>query len=424
MALELGPLKSNNGNFNGGGRRFNIAIELTRYDVKDSKKAHPGEDAVYGMLRHKLEGGGFPEYTEHEEAPTTELRVVLEKKEVKGENAPLVIWDLRRGKDNTKACDPGAILVFENASFDQKTNTVYARWMKVITNGPEGELDRALTNEMTMVMKEAVSTENGETRYRQTRYVAYTDDAVAFSSKEAFREAAIALLTPNVEAGGDRPGIWVRIINLNNPFGENQLVSTTLSLGFKSATETEAARMLTPEETVEKFFTDTHFEGWVDNINLAGTPDAEGYLFEIIPHFRWNTGKKSRPSGGGRDDSVHFQYPVSADSNTMLTGFAAAHTSIKRKEVRDDDGKPAGLSGWFSAGTIRTSRFSPLYTREELVTPNLPAELAEKFKERALKRNSDAFDRIRNKGKNKEAEDNEDLAFGEPDHSSQGLTPR
>jgi hypothetical protein len=420
MALNLNKLK-NNGN-SGGPRRSTIALELVRVEQKDPKKATPGEDVGIFRMRHPAEG--FPEYTEDDKgAPTTEIKMILEKREIRGEHAPLEFADFRRGKGQTKPVAAGGVIILENASYDSRKGVGSARWARIATHAPEGPTENSPNDHLISVGKETYEDVDGERRYRQLRYLAIPTDAQTFTSLEEFKKIASDLLIAQPDIGGDKPGVWVRILNTKDPL--NDRVTTSIRLGWKAAEGDAPGRQMTPEESVENFLNSPRMADWVDNISQAGTPDAADYVFEVIPHFWWYTGEKSLPKGKPRSDANDYQIPVEG-SNKTFSGFAKSHMILKRKITPAQGNEPEEIGNWFASGTMRVNRFDAIFPREEIVTPNLPKPVADLFAEVAESRGKQSLDAIRANKEQAPKTDaaDEDLGFADPDHSPGGVTPK
>jgi hypothetical protein len=422
MALNLKSLKNNGGGNGGGPKKRTIAVELVRVDLKDPKKATPGEDVGVFLMRHPADG--FPEFTVDENGVnTTEIRMTLEKHNYTGDNAPLLFSDYRKGKGQSKPVPPGSVVILEGATYDIRKNQGQARWQRVATHGPESATEYSPSDYLMSVGKESYQDVDGERRYRQLRYLAVADEAQAFTSLEQFKQIAADGLIPQADIGGDKPAVWVRILNTKDPVEDR--VTTSIRLGWKAGENGEDGRQMTPEESVENFLNSPAMADWVDNISQAGKPDAADYLFEVIPHFWWYTGEKSLPKGKPKSDSNDYQIAVE-NSDKSYSGFAASHAILKRKitPAMGDDAEEIG--NWFATSTVRTDRFGPLFPREELITPNLPAEVKAKFEGLAKERGAKALATML-AAKNPQTKADaagEDLAFGEPDHDNRGVTPR
>lgn len=420
MALDLKKL-SNTGN-NNVQRSSYITGELVRFELKDPKKASPGED--FAVIRLRSQHDGFPDYTEDEDgAPTTEIKVLLSKREVKGEFAPLQFFDLKRGKDLAKPCASGSVLLFDNCYYDARKGYAVAGWVRALTHGPENDTERAPTGFLMSVGKEYYEDDNGTRTYNQERYLSLEHEATAFSSMEQFKKAVAEALVPQPDIGGDRPAVWVRILNVNDP---NDRATTHIRLRWKAGENGEDGRMMSPEESIEAWLNSPRNAAWVDNISQAGSADVKDYIFEVIPHFWWKTGEKSLPSKNkyNRNDADQFQYRLQ-DSEKTYSGFALATMGLKRKITPAIDDEPERIGTWFATTTVRFNRFDKNYSREELVTPNLPKAIANLFHDNAIKRGLDALDEYRaNKSVKSDAAD-EDIGFAEPDHDvGRSVSPR
>jgi len=419
MALNLKKL-SNTGNNNAPRSSF-VSGELVRFELKDPKKATLGEDFAVIRLRSQFEG--FPDYTEDQEgAPTTEIKVQLRKRETKGENAPLEFIDLKRGKDLAKPCGAGSVLVFDNCFYDSRKGFAIAGWVRALTHGPENNLERAPTGFLMSVSKEYYEEEDGVRTYSQERSLALEHESKAFNSLDEFKKVVAAALVPQPEIGGDRPGVWIRILNTKNP---DDRATTQLRLRWKAGEDGQDGRQMTPEESIESWLNSPRNADWVDNLSQVGTADVKDYVFEVIPHFWWKTGEKSLPSKSKvkRNDADQFQIRV-PDSEKTYSGFALATMGIKRKITPAMDDEPERIGNWFATTTIRFNRFDKLYSRDELVTPNLPKDVADLFHERATSRGLEALEELRANKPKKDTAD-EDIGFAEPDHDTgRGVSPR
>lgn len=411
MGINLSGLNERNKG-GGGPRRVNITVELVGFELKDPKKANPAEDIMVARLLCPVTIPGFPAYTEDADGnPTTEIRVKVPPREVKGDNKPIEIFDIGRGKNLLKPSKAGALIELERATFDSRSGIVEAGWLKVRTHGPlsENALEMGHVGHLVSVSKEYYEDVDGERKYRQTRTLVLNNDARVFNSMDEFYQAAGEFLVDQPDSGGGRPGVFVRIIEIDKP--TQDIAMTTISRGWNS----EESRPATPEESVQSFMNSPRQANWVDNLKLAGTKDAEGYLLEMIPHYTWSTGGASLPKGRERfDDSRDFQIPVEGSDKTF-SGFAEGDMFLMRKE----DGP------FVATGTTRRSRFLPIFPREEIVTPNLPKEVADLYRERAAQRGRDAGAALSgNKQQPKADSADEDIGFAEPDHGSRGVTPK
>lgn len=437
MALDFSKVKKSGFGGNGGGNRENIAIEFKSVDVVDQKKATPAEDVINGYLLH--DALGLRAEFDDEGNPITEVRVRVNdkrKSKLTGEFAPLEAYDLPRKKGNSQATHPGGVVVCENCFLEERTGTIVTGWLSVASRNPAQALETAHTGLPVTVENERYSEveEGGQKvrKYRQNRYLAIVDKAATFGSLEQFKANAELFLKEEPAAGGGRPGFWVRLIDQNDP---SQVVQATITMTW----DRDNQRMNSAQEVVDAWLADPDNAQWASFVNAAGTPDGDGYVFEQIPFFRFSTGAMSLPSKStkGRDDAENFRIRAVDDEGNeisrrdngdpvMTNGFGVGIMVVRRQEDSES-------ANWFATRTFIQDRFGKIYARKELVTPNLPANIAALFEDRATERGvkaHEAFNKRFASGSQEskaaaetDADYSGDVGFGEPDHRG-GLTPR
>jgi len=420
MALDLSKLNRRRGG-NSGTPPEAWAVEFIEVILADPKRATPDQDILVGKLMH--DAGPF--------AKDTVIRVKMRdrKDKVKSNMAPLEFFDLPRKKGNHQPVRPGGAIILENCFVDDKVgeNGVTCGWFKVATRDPQSGLELIHVGYPVSVERERFEDVNGVRKYRQYRYVAVTQDAAKFSSVDEFREVVARFLSPlGPEEGGGTPGVWVRVVNENEP---DEVATARISLTWNG--ESWDA----PDTVVDEWLAQENNASWADTISKVGTPDAEGYIFEVIPFLRYNTGSNSLPSaqnnGRVRDDSEQFQVYVeengqlvprrNGDGFVTTNAFAMGGMVVRRMDDQTDQ--------WFAIGTFnQKGKYGELFLREELITDNLPELHKQEYRKRAAARgarNREMADQIR-KSAAPEAgasPSEDDFAFGEPDHSG-GLSPR
>lgn len=423
----------------GGGRsdRENVAIEFRSVDVANERQPTPAEDVLHGYLLH--DALGLRAEFKADGTPLTEVKVRINEKrksKLTGAHAPLEIYNLPRKSGNHKPVHPGGVVVLENSYLEERTGTIVTGWLSVASRNPAEALETAHTGQMVTVEAEryTVDKESNEKKYRQNRLLALAADAATFGSLKEFKDNAAEFLKENNAGGGGRPGFYVRIIDSNDP---TQIVQSQITATWDSQNE----KLHEAETIVDAWLADPENAQWAAFVNAADQPDGQGYIFEQIPFYRYGTGLKSLPSMSekkGRDDSENFRIRAEDDDGNYIrnrrdpsefvetNGFTLGTMVIRRQENN-------AKANWFGTRTFAQNRFGKIYSRKELVTPNLPAEIAALFEEKAVARGEYARaeneKRFGNASASPQADaDNaagagDDLAFGEPDHRG-GLTPR
>src|SRR5690606_13750492 len=113
---------------------------------------------------------------------------------------------------------------------------------------------------------------------------------------------------------------------------ENVIATTHVYTGWSK----EEERPLSPEESVERFLADPKNKLWVEYIEASASDEYKGrFVFELIPSWRYSTGRDSLPSvSGKKDDAESFRIPAvdratgapvaknNGDGFVMTSGFA------------------------------------------------------------------------------------------------------
>lgn len=446
MALNLGSLnKSRQSSFGGnGGGSENVAVMIAEIHLADKTKktinvaedyatAYLLEDAFGLKAEFKERDPNLSEEEDHEAGtPLTAVKIKMRARNLKGEHTPMEIWDLQVGKRKGAALPMGEYptVILENAWLDSRTNTVLVGWLTVAQRGYNETTTRALPGVLTTVEKETyITTDGGERNYRQNRYVAMPSEARTFDGIESFTASAIDFLQPNPEAAAGQPIATIRIVDNDSVVDPSRATDIAVTTIYP-AWDKEARTYASPEASVQAWLSNPKNADWVSYIEQSGS--TPGYTFELIPGYRYNTGRDSLPSkrGKGMDDADSFRIPVedrengnspiakpNGDGFLMTSGYAQGTVMVRSKET------DAGIE-WYATKTFRKSRFGAIYMRDELVTPNLPADVAASFEAAAVARGEQARKNLNQQRENtRSAQDNDEIPFGEPDHSG-GLTPQ
>lgn len=443
MALNLGSLTKSRQSSSGGGRGTeNVAVMVAEVHIHDKTKktANPTEDYAICYLLEDAFGKkaefndkvapDHPEYM----TPLTSVKVKMrDDVKVSGEFSQPGIYDLQVGKRKGASMPMGQfpIIVLESAYLDSRTDTVMARWYRVGQRDVNNTTERCLNGVLVSVDRESYEMRDNERNYYQNRYVMMPDAARTFSSMEEFKEIVSQFLTENPDAAGGRPAAMIRIIDpkavAEGRVDETAIATTHVYPGWIK----DEQRRLSPEESAERWLSDPENANWVEYISAleAGSEEVKGLIFELIPSYKYSTGRDSLPSkkARGKDDAEFFRIPAedrktgafipknNGDGFVMTSGFAQGSMIVKR--VNDVD------APWFATNTFRKHRFGPIFMRHEVVTPNLPEDVSKVLESRAEARGNAARQDWVNSRQAESASATEDeIHFAEPDHSG-GLTP-
>jgi len=440
MSLNLGSLNKSRQNSGGGNRGTeNVAVMVAEVHVQDKRAANPAEDyAIVYLLEDAF--GKKAEFndkvpSEHPDYMTPLTTVKLKMRpdvKVSGEFTQPGVWDLQVGKRKGAGMPMGQFptIVLESAFLDSRTDTVMARWYRVGQRDYTNTGERCLPNALVSVEAERYeNTDNGKV-FHQYRHLVMPEDARTFSTLAEFKEIATSFLVENPDAAGGRPIATFRILNANGIAAGQIDENSIATIQIYPIWDKEKQARLSPAESVERWLeANPEWVGLIMKVEEK-SPDTEGYVFELIPSYRYNTGRDSLPSkkGKGIDDAENFRVNVedrakggayiaknNGDGFVMTNGFALGSMIVKRSA---DD------APWFATNTFRKNRFGPIFMKDEFLTPNLPAETRKVLEARAEARGNSARQAMTagRDAENGSAPSDDEIPFGEPDHSG-GLTP-
>lgn len=428
MALNLGSVKKSYAPQSGGGSE-SVAVQIAEVHLADQSKrtANPAEDyAIAYILEDAF--GKKAEFDEKNSALTAIKLKMRPRPHLTGEYQPMEIFDLQVGKRKGSSAPMGEwpTVILERAYLDNRTDTVMANWLHVVSRSNLDTLNRCISG-MVSVDAERYNMKDNVREYYQDRHAAHPERAATFDDMDSFKAAAADFLTRKTEYGDGKPMVMIRIVN-NASFEAGKVPEIANKIIFATTHEEGGIRVPDAgEDIVDRWVADEANAEWVSFINQAKS--ETDYTFELIPIYRYSTGKESLPSkkGKGRDDADDFAVtkedrdngyaPIRKNNGepAVTSGFAAGSMIAKRQNDTD--------AGWYSIKTLRKTGFGPIFMRDELVTPNIPANVKAEF-ERLAKARGDA---LRNKVTKSsqpasEAAQDDEIPFGEPDHSG-GLTP-
>lgn len=474
MAFNKTARKGNNsGNGTGfGGGSETVAVRLKSVHLVDTnyinEKRAPQKNKDDYIIATLLQPAFGLDVVRGENGESlTEVKIKLrEQRSTNPDKQGYGLADFRKGakKDSGPKMGANPIIILENASRDFKTDEISCGWLHcgMPDSRPEqypelgpvidettqevtkpAVLDHIHVNAWVQVQeeKDAKDRTTGEAVKRQNRLMLLTDLAAPVADKQDLLESqVINYLYDDPSHGGGSPFLVIRLCQINPPMtmGAQTIWPSYNEDGTPKepveVVQDFLARQVEEDESPEK---DSNFDFYLENIaEQNAAENSEGYIIEVIPGYRFSTGKKSLPSAmkpGRRLDSDSFKSfrlddegnPI-AKENTgellMSQMYTRAHLTIKRGEFEN------GIGPWYATGTHavrpafngQPNKRAEFHSIFDIPTDVTPPEVVAHFASLAAKRQSLASDLQPKKDATADAESHSDDQI--PDHTG-GLTP-
>jgi hypothetical protein len=125
---------------------------------------------------------------------------------------------------------------------------------------------------------------------------------------------------------------------------------------------------------------------------MMDSDEGKGYVWEIIPTLKFNTGKLSLPSASERKTegeaplfAVEIENANKPGTYYQRWGVRAAIAAIRRQDTDSNY--------YYGTSAIPVNRRDPIFLPEEVPTPNMPESVLKVVREGALARQEAAWQR-------------------------------
>ena len=434
---------SGRGNFrsNSSPAKENVMVQKVRlHTTSDDGPVKETDYMEVALLHDAL--GLTAKFDENTKEPLTILKARIDVNTPKRyanpdpKKTPLEIWDLEVGRKKGSGDEMGEnpIVVLEKATLD-KSGDIIASYITIAQRDMESISEMAVANVMMTVLPEEPVGNSGKTK--QERRVYFPGEATKVSSIDELKAKIAHVFNANADDPGT-PIAAVRILMATTQPTESEpdangeihsqypYQSKVYHIYRPYDEEREKARPSDPEaaaafdaelsmDYAKQWFTrtrqddpDTLANG--DKIELIeGCLASDDFIVEVIPAMKLTTGQQSLPSAKSNrmGDERMFVYDYeqqltgrnSVDQNGKKRedfGVAVGHMILGRvvKYLKDKETKAVTVEEgpWFAKKSFTSRAFSPLiFQPRELITPNVPAPVAEAFMEQAVRRKSTRF---------------------------------
>jgi len=351
-----------------------IAIQFVATELKNPAKMTPNDDVLVGRLMHPIKG---IEWSTDEQGRGPEVRVRLRKSLSSGKRT-FEVFDLSRDglKDFGSAQYPtkverDAVIILKEAQYDFKSGHVLARNLEVFSRDPK--LTPSVVNKFVSVEPETFFEDDKRISFHQARSVLHADKARKIGTVDEFRSAFEDFLAERTDETVHY-SVLLRRIDLDNP-----LIVRGQSIPCKDMNE------------LEEWLSDPKNSEFVEELSGPGGNS----LIEVMPRSVYRTYDREKPVrrlDRQLDDHLKFAIPL-VDRDGALrfvkdptgerarSGYATAIMTIKPKGQT----RSGAIREHTSAAKVMVTG-NELYTRSDVPTPNLPKEIRELYRERAIER--------------------------------------
>lgn len=394
MALNLNEKARNQGSAGGSfqsGSSENVAVEITGYNISDPKKKNTGVDYAEGKLLH--DAFGLKEGTV----------IKFKKNPPKNVSAdgyqPMDIWNMPRKEGSRNPISSGDYVILERSYMDSKDGFVKCNYISNALS-KKAENDYVHIDVLSTVEREYEHKgSDGNSIYSQNRVIVLNEHAVKVESLDDFKDAVYSIIDVNKEQENmgpefGRPGFIFRIASTQK---ENNYHS--LSFRVNPYYKKETGSYQDGDAVIDYLLTESSGETNADKsrehkrsliAELDNPENLSQYIFEVIPITVLRTGLLSLPSQkkkGKKDDHPDFTVPFEELQEVKFkTDGSPLETSAYAKSLVLAQGSANDPSNWFVTRTIKRSGGELLFVEAEIVTPNLPEEIAKLYTDRAKNR--------------------------------------
>ena len=399
----LSNLKSKSRGGSGGSYRppdEGVPFMVASYKVSNPKAANWQEDYIVGrLMRDAL---GLKAEFDAQGQPTTEVKVYLGAPPANNKDKKYPRPEVFDKYRSSKAVRVNGIIRADKAKLDpaKGANAVVCSWLNTVTPEYNPELQFAVNGAFISQRSEFIPRDASQ-KGSQNAVILAADAATVFAGLDDFRaKAAEAIAYLGTEDDPGMPGIPGYVVRIADRSTGESVVLERFKL-WKS----DESREFTSDEIIQDIAGD---DDWAPVIS-ANDPN---YLFEVIPAARLKTGKESMPSARADskfgpsatrdqieslDEGVRLcRFPVMEDDGKTQKknergypetafGFIKADLFARRnrrlpEEINEQS--PAKFAPWYRTdiGAIGDRK---IYGPAQFLTPNVPADLAEKFEKAA-----------------------------------------
>jgi len=277
-------------------------------------------------------------------------------------------FDLRQlGQGGSRPLRSGSTVLLKGAILDPESGNLVATLAARVNDG---------TGHETTFISYPVTIDpphrprGSDTWYQRTR-VLMPDDARTFGSLEEFAKLAEEMLSQDM---GGLARVTVRCFRKDNPV---DVMTWSISQerdkdwAYKNAAEVITKALMEPR-----------METFVRNVDQFGAD--ENYFFEILPShvFRSSRTAATGTSGVPALEARSAEYEITEEGDKRFSGYADGVMTVR---------PPDEFVRTVSTVVERLEPNGPIYPMGEVITNNLPAQVAALYNERAEQRGSDAW---------------------------------
>jgi len=271
------------------------------------------------------------------------------------------------GPGGSRPLRSGSTVLLSGAVFDPDTGHITATLTSRLNDGT-GHDSTFISYPVTI--DPPYRPRGSETWFQRTR-VLMPDDARTFGNLEEFAKLAEEMLSDDM---GGLARVTVRCFRKDNPVDV-----MTWSI---SQERNEDWTYKNPAEVITKALMEPRMETFVRNVDQFGSD--ENYFFEIIPSHGYRSIHTAQTGTSGilRLEARSAEYKGVGEGDRQFTGYADGVMTVRQLE--DSMHTP-------STAVERLDPNGPIYPLEEVITHNLPAQVASLYNERAEQRANAAW---------------------------------